>query len=239
MIHQLVLPIRVSDTARFSNYFAGPNALVFQSLSQLFIDETWPLDPIFLFGHRGTGKSHILYAVANRLKGMSGRGDSTQRLSYLALSDKSVSVEMLETLAADQLVLLDDVDVWAGNSVNEQALFALYERVKRARGGWVASSSASADAAGFELVDLVSRLSSGLQFKLELLSEGERMEALKLRAEHRGFTIADEPVRYLVKHFARDMHSLFQLLETMDEKTLQAGRKITVPFLKEILSQRL
>jgi DnaA family protein len=237
MTQQLALPIRVSDTARFNNFYAGPNAMVVQSLSQLFTDEKWPLDPIFLFGHRGTGKSHLLFAVANRLKGIAGQEGFTRRSSYLALSDKSVSAEMLETLAADQLVLLDDVDAWAGDSVNERALFALYERVKRAGGGWLVSSSASADATGFELADLVSRLSSGLQFKLEALSEDERMEALKLRARFRGFTISEEPVRYLVKHFARDMHSLFQLLETMDEKTLQAGRKVTVPFLKEILSQ--
>ncbi|MBT5559785.1 MAG: DnaA regulatory inactivator Hda, partial [Proteobacteria bacterium] len=186
--------------------------------------------------HRGTGKSHLLYAVANQLEQRVGRDDITQRLSYLALSDTSVSAEMLETIAADQLVLLDDVNAWAGNSVNEQALFALYERVKQAGGGWLVSSSASADEVGFKLPDLVSRLSSGLQFKLEPLSEDERMQALKLRAQHRGFTISEEPVRYLVKHFARDMHSLFELLETMDEKTLQAGRKVTVPFLKEILS---
>ncbi|HAY45372.1 MAG TPA: DnaA regulatory inactivator Hda [Gammaproteobacteria bacterium] len=236
MTQQLALPIRVRDTAQFSNFFAGPNGTTLQSLSRLFDSDSWPLDPIFLAGHRGTGKSHLLYAVANRLECLTGKDDVTQRLSYLALSDSSVSAEMLETLAADQLVLLDDVNVWAGNLANEQALFALYERVKRAGGGWLASSSASADAVGFKLPDLISRLSSGLQFKLEPLSEDERMEALKLRARHRGFTISEEPVRYLVKHFARDMHSLFELLETMDEKTLQAGRKVTVPFLKEILS---
>lgn len=237
MTQQLALPIRVIDTARFNNFFAGPNAMVVQSLSQLFNEGKWPLNPIFVFGHRGTGKSHLLFAVANRLNELAGQDGYIQRSSYLALSDKAVSPEMLETLAADQLVLLDDVDAWAGNSVNEQALFALYERVKQAGGGWLVSSNSSADTTGFELVDLVSRLSSGLQFKLEALSEDERMEALKLRARNRGFTISDEPVRYLVKHFARDMHSLFQLLETIDEKTLQAGRKVTVPFLKEILSQ--
>ena len=238
MTQQMALPLRVNDGARFDNYYLGPNAAVVKALDQMFKDTVdLPLNPVLLFGYAGTGKSHLLYAIANHLSRFDQTPQPGLRSSYLALSDASISSDMLEDLEADQIILLDDVHVWAGDIAREQALFGLYERVKQAQGMWVASSHASADKSGFILPDLVSRLSSGLQFQLRALSEIERMEALKLRAEYRGFNLADEPVRYLVKHFSRDMHSLFQLLETMDAKTLEAGRKITVPFLKEILSQ--
>jgi len=55
------------------------------------------------------------------------------------------------------------------------------------------------------------------------------------RAAARGMKIGDEVVEFLINRTARDFHTLFTLLEKLDEQTLIAQRKITIPFVKKLL----
>ncbi|MBT8419222.1 MAG: DnaA regulatory inactivator Hda, partial [Gammaproteobacteria bacterium] len=59
--------------------------------------------------------------------------------------------------------------------------------------------------------------------------------ALKYRAKERGFTLSDEVVAFLLRRCHRDMHSLFVLLDTIDEATLTEKRLATIPFVRELL----
>jgi DnaA family protein len=73
-------------------------------------------------------------------------------------------------------------------------------------------------------------------FQLRGLDEGEQQAALKLRARLRGFELPDETLQWLQRRFPRDMASLYELLDTLDEAALVAQRRLTIPFIREVLS---
>ena len=229
MSTQLTLPIHANDNACFENFYSGSNASTVEALKSLV--ETGESQPVLLRGHTGSGKSHLLFAVARRLKAL----DKT--FSYLDLSQEDAVPALLEYADADAWVLLDDLHAWAGELEKERALFALYERVKRADGVWLGTANASVEAIGFQLPDLVSRLRSGLDFHLQTLDEAGKLEALRLRALHRGISLREDAIQYLANRFSRDMHQLFELLEKIDRDSLQAQRKVTIPFLRELLNK--
>ena len=52
-----------------------------------------------------------------------------------------------------------------------------------------------------------------------------------------GFEISVQTARYILSHYDRDLNHLWSLLETLDHASLAAKRKLTIPFLKEILHQ--
>ncbi len=74
-----------------------------------------------------------------------------------------------------------------------------------------------------------------LIFQLHGLSDEDKLRALQLRASRRGLHLTDEVGRFILNRGSRSMNSLFDLLEQLDRASLQAQRKLTIPFLKETL----
>ena len=52
-----------------------------------------------------------------------------------------------------------------------------------------------------------------------------------------GFEITPKAVRFLLSHKNRNISSLWTLLTKLDHASLAAKRKLTIPFLKQILSE--
>ena len=86
-----------------------------------------------------------------------------------------------------------------------------------------------------QLHDLVSRLGWGPVYQLSSPDDETRSAALRLRAANRGMEMPPEVAAYLLKRASRDMHALFALLERLDERSLAAQRKLTIPFVREII----
>jgi DnaA family protein len=82
--------------------------------------------------------------------------------------------------------------------------------------------------------ELASRLGSGLVFQLHPLTDAEKAEALRTHAKARGFTLREDVVQYLLRHGRRDMASLVSFLDALDQYSLETGREITLPLLREI-----
>ena len=76
---------------------------------------------------------------------------------------------------------------------------------------------------------------AALVIALHPLTDEGRLEALKLRAECRGFELPGKTGRYLLNHYRRDMASLCAMLDRLDRASLAARRRLTVPFVKTIL----
>ena len=65
----------------------------------------------------------------------------------------------------------------------------------------------------------------------------DRAQALQLRATHRGLDLPDETASYLLSRSRRDMASLYDVLDVLDEEALRAQRRLTVPFVRDVLKQ--
>ena len=75
-----------------------------------------------------------------------------------------------------------------------------------------------------------------MSFQLQLLSDEEKQAALQLAANQRGFELPNSVAQFILTHCARQQGELFQLLIKLDEASLVAKRKLTIPFVKQILS---
>ena len=51
-----------------------------------------------------------------------------------------------------------------------------------------------------------------------------------------GFELPDDTLQWLLRRFPRDMATLYELLDTLDEAALVAQRRLTIPFIREVLS---
>ncbi|MFQ5643222.1 MAG: DnaA regulatory inactivator Hda [Thiogranum sp.] len=228
MNRQLPLGLQLQASARFSNFLAGPNQ---EPVDQLKQTAAGTGDPFFLlWGAPGSGKSHLLQAACHLA------ADRGRTVAYVSLAEPDgLPPELLEDWEGYQLVCIDDVHCVAGNRRWEEALFNLYNRIRERYGSLIVSSVSMPAGHTFRLPDLASRLGWGLVYQLHPLDDEQRLAALQQRASLRGCEMPDETGRYLLRRLPRDMPALFELLDRLDEASLAAQRKLTVPFVKSVL----
>ena len=228
---QLPLGVRLRDDATFANYYPGANAAALGYVERLCeADAGWTESLIYLWGGEGVGRSHLLQAACLRFE---QRGEQAVYLPLAEVVD--YGPELLDGLDQAELVCLDDLDAVAGRADWEEALFHLFNRLRDAGRRLLLAATASPRELPVALPDLQSRLTLALVFQLHALSDEDKLRALQLRASRRGLHLTDEVGRFILTRGERSMSALFELLERLDQASLQAQRKLTIPFLKETL----
>ncbi|MCU7810802.1 MAG: DnaA regulatory inactivator Hda, partial [Candidatus Thiodiazotropha sp. (ex Notomyrtea botanica)] len=86
------------------------------------------------------------------------------------------------------------------------------------------------------LPDLASRLTWGPCYHLFPLDDDERLELLLASAERRGMTMSVETASFLLQRTPRDIHFLTLLMDRLDSASMAAQRRLTIPFVREILN---
>jgi DnaA family protein len=222
---QLALHFRLDEAATLDNFLRADNATAVAALT----DSDEPF--VYLWGEAGTGKSHLLQAACHA----AGRQQHTA--IYLPLAaEPDLNPQVLTDLEqAAQVICIDDLQTVAGDADWERSLFNLFNRARDNGARLLIAADASPGALALNLPDLASRLSWGTVFRLKALGDKDKVAALQLRAEARGLQLSDDVARFLLSHATRDMHSLFALLVRLDEASLRAQRKLTIPFVRQFL----
>jgi len=224
MKNQLPLSFQAPEIAAFDNYIAGENQQLIQSL------ENEKEQLIFIWGEKGSGKTHLLQAIAGHYQ------VREMNALYIPLQmDDDFPPELLEGLEMMDLVCLDDIHHVIGNQAWEEALFHFFNQIRDNHGRLIIAAGNSAVNLDIHLPDLKSRLTWGLTYQAKALDDNDKIEALKLRAHQRGFEMTDDIAGYLLKRASRDMTDLIKLLEKLDYESLAEQRKLTIPFIKKYL----
>lgn len=229
---QLPLSIRLADHATFSNYYPGINAVALGYVEGLCgLKAGWMESLIYLWGNKGVGCSHLLQAACLTFQ------TTNRHAIYLPLYELiDHPPAMLENLENYDLVCLDDLQAIEGRSEWQEALFHLFNKLRDNDKKILLAADNAPKGLAIELADLISRLSLALIFQLQPLSDEDKLRALQLRASRRGIQLTDEVGLFILGRSDRDMASLFQLLELLDKASLAAKHKLTIPFVKQVLS---
>jgi DnaA family protein len=226
---QLPLGVRWPNQSTFANYLAGPNRQIVQEMRTLAERPR----VLWISGPAASGKTHLLQAVCNEA-GAAGR-----RAAYLPL-DPRAGLAPAALAGCEQLdvVCLDDIDHAAGSGHWEGPLFSLYNELLEHQRSVVIAASAAPANFRWRLADLASRMNAALVLTLRPLQEREQLAALALHASARGLELPEETANYLMTRFPRDLRTLCGLLDTLDTASLAARRRLTVPFIKQVIDER-
>ena len=232
-VSQLTLSVQLPDDETFASFKSESNQMVVQQLTHFLdhtADENKQVHSLFLFGLTDVGKSHLLHASCAYADTL---GITSLCLSFSELTQ--LSVDVLDGLENIDLVCLDDIQLIAGNNIWQQGVFDLYNRMVEQNKCLIITGDQSAAQLNISLPDLVSRLSWGLTEQLKPLSDKEKSFALQYRAQQRGLTMNDDVARFLINRLSRDMTSLIAALEQLDQASIREQRRITIPFIKDVL----
>lgn len=228
MSKQLALGVMLRDDATFDNFFTGANLQVLHHLRAMVAKQGEHF--IFLYGAAGVGVSHLLQACCHEVF------YSKSQAIYLPLSEPHLTPEVLQDLESIEFVCLDDIEQVLGDPAWEEALLYFYNRVREQGNRLVIGAKSLPATMPCFLLDLKSRLSWGLVLPVTELEEIDKMTALQMRADQRGLFISSMVAQFLLRYHRGNMTTLFQFLERLDKAALQAKRRLTIPFVKEVLA---
>jgi DnaA family protein len=228
ILNQLTLGVGLKDDATFDNFYAGSSHLLVDVLKKAAKGQGEKV--IYLYGSAGIGRTHLLQACCHLAN------QHHLRTVYLPLANLiELSPQILEGLEQLDLVCVDDVHVIAGRPAWEEAFFHAYNRIHDKGKRLIVSANVPPKSLGIALSDVVSRLVWGIVYQLQPLTDDEKIHVLVMRARVRGMMLVEEVARYMVRHYERHMSALFSALDLLDQASLSAQRKLTIPFIKSIL----
>jgi DnaA-homolog protein len=216
MVRQIPLAIGPAPLKTFDTFVAGENAAALDHLRVLLQHAG---APVYLWGASGSGKTHLLQALAGDAQ--AGWFDSATPPPW-SFDD------------AWSLIVLDGCDAF--DDAQQQSAFALF--IDAASHGTQMAASGSVPPVDLPLRDdLRTRLGSGLVFAISPLGETDARAVLRHEADRRGIFLSDDVISFLMTRFSRDLKHLMALLDRLDEFALAEHRHVTVPLLKKLFEE--
>jgi len=222
---QLPLGVRLPAHALFDSFATGANSEIVAAL------RASSTTPLWIWGAHGSGKTHLLQATCAAAAG-TGTG------AYFSLDPAlGLPPEALFGFERAEVLCVDDVDRIAGDEAWERALFQLFNAAGELATRLIFAAAVAPRQIDWRLDDWRSRAAACVVYQLQELDDVGRGEALRLRATQRGLQLPPETSEYLLKRMPRDLPSLCKLLDELDEASLVAQRRLTIPFIRAALER--
>lgn len=220
--------LSLATATHFDTFWAGPNHAALEAAREVAAGSAESI--VFLHGPAGVGKTHLLKAAWRSAH------ESGSACAYLSFDDAyMLDPDLIEGWGELDFVALDAVQRIAGFAAWERALFRLLEALRGRGARWLAAGREPSDHLGLQLPDLASRFSWGPTYALVLLDEAELTALAMHLAQSRGLELPAPVARFLVNRVPRDPGALTEIMMRLDEAALAAQRRLTVPFVREVL----
>ena len=226
---QIALDLYLRDEYSFDNFYTGANQLPVYGLQAWVSGQgNWF---VFLSGAAGSGVSHLMQASCLAAQ------KAQRTVIYLPMLELAgETTELLDNLENMDFVCIDNIEAIAGDALWEEGIFHLYNRISAEGGRLLIAGRTMPSGLKLSLADLESRLNSGVSYRLNKSSDEDKLSILRLRASCRGFELSEELAKYILVRSNRQLEALIDVLDKIDKHSLESKRKVTIPFVKELMA---
>lgn len=246
MYRQALLPIVEQKACTFENFFSGTNMALLSylqgSIEELYsradgdgdVRDELPLDASestklsFIWGPKGSGKSHLLKAISDY-------AEQLQLVSYYVTSSQQIPHRLLDMPQHYTVLCVDDID----DVMSLQQEYYWFDVINQAKEldacHLIFAATSSPQMLECQLPDLKSRMQWCTPFKLRPLTDEFLLNWLRAEFEHYGMRVNDGVIQYVLTHYQRSPAALSELVAVIAESTLMQQRAVTIPFVKYCL----
>ena len=179
-------------------------------------------------GSRSAGKTRFMKAL---LKEAGLRNLATYSLE----ADDTHDHSYFEEAGGCNLVCLDNLKKVCGKPDWELSLFHLINFMEDTKKKLVFGTSVPPDKLEVNMADLGSRLRAADRVYLGPFNDEARIDFMLRLAKLRGFEIPFDVGRFILDRSKRDMKEIEAVVEKLETETMKQHRKVSIPFVKEIL----
>ena len=188
------------------------------------------LDDLFIYGTKQSGKTFLLQAMCNSYSSV------CKSSLYVPLKKvMNYGVEIFESLENIDLICIDGIEQVISKIEWEKEIFNLINKALISNSRLIFTSSKDLKSLNFLLPDLESRIKKIQSYELYPIDDKDIIDALKYISQFKSINLGDKEAKYLMTYSQRDISNLIQILESLDQLSMEMKRKITIPLIKEVI----
>ena len=230
------------DEYTFDNFIEGESNKFAKAVCFAVANDISYCNPLFIYGHSGLGKTHLLYAIMNHMK----KKDPDLKIVYKksetfinelieAIANHSTS-EFKEKYRSADVLMIDDIQFIAGKESTQEEFFhtfsALYESEKLI--------ILTSDRPPKEINPLMDRLRTrfewGLIADIQPPSFELRTAIIKKKSEDMGLTVPQNLIDYIAERLNNNIRQIEGILKKLYAIHSFTGSQITKESIDNIIS---
>ena len=213
---QLILNLRSIPSMGRSDYFVSE--VNKEAVTWLDAWPNWTTFGLIVCGPFGSGKSHLAQVLKS--------------LSYGNIIEaKDISDKNIDQLSKNKCLIIENIELFK----SETLLFHLYNMLLENNNNLMVTSKLAMSQISFELPDLKSRLLSMPQVNIGFPDDRLLKNLLIKQFLDKGVIVEVDVIDYLLKRIDRSFESISKLVSKIDFESLKKAKKITIPFIKNII----
>jgi chromosomal replication initiator protein len=241
-----VLGSRINSEFTFDAFVEGKsNQLAKAAAIQVAGNPGRAYNPLFIYGGVGLGKTHLMHAVANKLKERNSEarlayvhserfvGDMVKALQHNTINDFKTAYRTLDCL------LIDDIQFFAGKERSQEEFFHTFNALLESQQQVILTC----DRYPKEVDGLEERLKSRFGWGLTVAIEPPELETcvaiLMSKAAMTQVDLPEEVAFFIAKRIRSNVRELEGALRRVVATSNFTGRPITLEFAKEALRDLL
>jgi chromosomal replication initiator protein len=241
-----VLGSRINAEFTFDSFVEGKsNQLAKAAAIQVAGNPGKAYNPLFIYGGVGLGKTHLMHAVANKLKERNSEArvayvhsegfvsDMVKALQHNTINDFKTAYRSLDAL------MIDDIQFFAGKDRSQEEFFHTFNALLESQQQVILTC----DRYPKEVVGLEERLKSRFGWGLTVAIEPPELETcvaiLMSKAAMSNVGLPEEVAFFMAKRIRSNVRELEGALRRVMATAHFTGRPITLEFAKEALRDLL
>ena len=202
-------------------------------------------NPLFIYGPSGVGKTHLLYAITNRITKnypdyrviyVSGEEFTNQLIDAI---HRNITPEFREKYRKADVLLIDDIHFIAGKDSTQEEFFHTFnELYKNNKQIILTSDRPPKDIKTLEN-RLRTRFDSGLTADIQLPDLELRAAIIKMKAEAVGVDIPDDVVNYIAENINDSVRNLEGAVNKIGALTKLSGQNISLDLAVRCISDKM
>lgn len=202
-------------------------------------------NPLFIYGPSGVGKTHLLYAITNRITKnypdyrviyVSGEEFTNQLIDAI---HRNITPEFREKYRKADVLLIDDIHFIAGKDSTQEEFFHTFnELYKNNKQIILTSDRPPKDIKTLEN-RLRTRFDSGLTADIQLPDLELRAAIIKMKAEAVGVDIPDDVVNYIAENINDSVRNLEGAVNKISALNKLSGQNISLDLAVRCISDKM